>query len=134
MTQETSKAVYFAEILPTLSDRHQKVLKYLATVENATNMEISEALKWSINRVTGRTNELVKRGLVEFALERQCKITSRKVNAWRVVSSKPAPAKDPGNYRCSHPGCPKTAVTYLNEKPVCQRHSVSEIAPAGLGL
>ena len=107
MTQDTSLQAYFTEVLPTLSDRHQEVLKYLATVDNATNMEISEALKLSINRVTGRTNEMVKRGLVEEAGERPCKIMTRKVKSWRLV--KKQTAKDPSIYRCKD--CSKNAVT-----------------------
>jgi hypothetical protein len=84
-------------------------------------MEISEALKWSINRVTGRTNEMVKRGLVEEAGERACKITTRKVKSWRIV--KKQTTKDPSIYRCKH--CPKNAVTLKNTTPFCQEHCVN---------
>jgi predicted ArsR family transcriptional regulator len=128
MIQPTSQQAYFTEVLPTLADRHQEVLKYLATVEDATNSEISEALKWSINRVTGRIFELREKGLVEEATERKCKITTRNVKAWRVV--KKQAVKDPKNYRCYK--CSKTAVTYLEDKPVCLDHSKKKVAQAGM--
>jgi hypothetical protein len=96
------------------------VLKYLATVKDATNSEISASLKWSINRVTPRVHELREKNLVEQVSERACKITGRKVIAWRAVISKPVPANDPRNYRCHY--CPKTAVTFKDITPVCGAH------------
>jgi len=43
------------------------------------------------------------------------------------------PPKNPAStYKCSHPTCPKDALTYLEDKPVCQIHSVREVAQAGL--
>ena len=50
MIQEISAQAYFTEILPTLSDRHQKVLQVLSTVPDATNSELSRMLGWEINR------------------------------------------------------------------------------------
>ena len=38
--------------------------------------------------------------------------------------------KPPSNYRCSR--CPKDAVTYLEDKPVCLDHSKKKVALAGL--
>jgi hypothetical protein len=92
MIQPTSEKVYFAEVLPTLADRHQQVLKALATVENTTNTELSRMLSWEINLVTPRVHELVhpkdkdKKPLVEEACKRQCRITGRTAIAWRVVT------------------------------------------------
>jgi hypothetical protein len=88
--QDTSLQAYFTEVLPTLADRHRKVLEVLSTVDNATNNELKEMLGWEINRVTGRVNELAfpkdknKKPLIEIAYKRPCKITGRKAIAWRV--------------------------------------------------
>ena len=122
--QETSKQAYFSEVLPTLSDRHQKVLEVLSTVPDATNNELSKMLAWEINRVTPRINELVNREeplkpLVEQAGKRACRITGRTAIAWRVI-------KKPLNRRCTV--CSKDAVKYYADKPVCLDHS--PVAPS----
>ena len=83
-TQDTSLQAYFTEVLPTLSDRHQKVLQILATVPNATNSELSRMLGWEINRVTPRIFELREKELVVEAGKRKCKITGRTALVWRV--------------------------------------------------
>lgn len=44
MIQETSKQAYFSEVLPTLADRHRKVLEALSGVDNATNNELAHLL------------------------------------------------------------------------------------------
>ncbi len=133
MIQETSQQAYFTEVLPTLAERHQEVLKVLATVPDATNMELKEMLKWEINRVTPRVHELVhpkdpeEKPLIEEVGRRKCKITGRTAIAWRVVRKQAT--KDPTIRRCFK--CPHTAVTYLEGKPVCQGHSVKEpVAPS----
>jgi len=90
MIQETSSQAYFTEVLPTLSDRHQKVLKVLATVPNATNSELSRMLSWEINRVTPRVHELAhpkeknKQPLIVEVCKRKCRITGRTAIAWKV--------------------------------------------------
>ena len=84
MTQETSKLAYFTEVLPTLSDRHKRVLGALGEVWDATNMELAERLDWSINRITPRCLELRLKGLVEKAGQRQCRITGRTAICWRL--------------------------------------------------
>jgi len=32
------------------------------------------------------------------------------------------PKNSASTYKCSHPTCPKDALTYLEDKPVCQKH------------
>src|ERR1051325_11432502 len=91
MIQETSAQAYFTEVLPTLTDRHQKVLQVLSTVPDATNSELSRMLGWEINRITPRIHELVhpkdnnQKPLVEEVCKRQCWITGRTAIAWRVT-------------------------------------------------
>jgi len=48
-----------------------------------TNDELSLRLGWTINRVTGRTNELVKKGLVKEAHKKKC-ANGRTAIAWRI--------------------------------------------------
>lgn len=84
MIQPASQQAYFTEVLPTLSDRHQKVLQVLATVPNATNSELSRMLGWEINRITPRIFELREKKLVVEANKRKCRVTGRTAIAWKV--------------------------------------------------
>ena len=36
------------------------------------------------------------------------------------------------NYKCSHPTCPKDALTYLEDKPVCLDHSKKKVEAPSL--
>ncbi len=78
----------FYNILPTLGARHRAVMEELGKGESLTNSELSARLNWQINRVTPRIHELREKGLVEFADERICRVTGKKVNAWRLVKPK----------------------------------------------
>ena len=117
MIQETSQQAYFTEVLPTLADRHQEVLKTLATVPDATNSELSRMLGWEINRVTPRVNELVnlEKPLIEQAQKRPCKITGRTAIAWRVIHQN---QKDPSIFRCQY--CNKSADCFVESNPRCR--------------
>lgn len=55
----------FASIQDHLSWCRSKVLGAIKELGEAPNKEIAKYLKWEINRVTPRTNELVKSKLVE---------------------------------------------------------------------
>lgn len=81
--QETSIQA-FQEVLPELGPRQQAVLAVIAARGPATNSEIARELGWSINRVTPRTNELVKADRVEEACKRRCAVTGRMAIAWKV--------------------------------------------------
>lgn len=83
-TQVTSLKAYFEKVLPTLSQRHKEVLEELVKHQDASNMEIAERLRWSINRVTPRIKELRDRKLVIFSQTRRCKETREIVNAWKI--------------------------------------------------
>jgi len=91
--QETSLDAYFSEVLPTLGERHQQVLKIFMenTSMNFTNMELSDELDWSVNRVTprvfelrgmGKNNPLKNKPILVKSELRPCRITKRMVNAW----------------------------------------------------
>lgn len=82
--QTTSLFAYRNEVLTTLSYRQAAVLAELGQCDNMTNSELVVALGWGINRVTPRTNELVKAGRVVEACRRECRVTGRRCIAWRV--------------------------------------------------
>lgn len=63
MMRETSIAAYRA-IEHTLSDKRRRVMSIIANYGPISNKQIALMLGWPINCVTGRTNELVKAGLV----------------------------------------------------------------------
>ena len=81
MVTETSLMAYF-EVLATLGEKQQKVFNVITNSDGLTNMEIADILGWSINRVTGRTNELVKMYLVKEKEKRKCRVTGRLASAW----------------------------------------------------
>lgn len=84
--RDTSLHAYRTEIEPTLPDREKAVYDVLkAADENLTNNEVAARLNWTINRVTGRTNNLVKRGWVESDGKRPCRCTGRTCYAWKIV-------------------------------------------------
>lgn len=83
MLQQTSLLAYL-EIKTKLGEKQQRVLETLKELGEATNSELAEQLGWSINRVTPRTNELVKAYKVTQAGKRNCNITGKKCIAWRI--------------------------------------------------
>lgn len=76
------------EVQPKIGRRQRQILRYLGTASraglNLTNMELAEGLGWSVNRVTPRVLELRKKGRVELAEKRRCRITGRFAMAWKV--------------------------------------------------
>lgn len=86
--QTTSLTTYHSEIVPTLSDRHQRVMDALRYIGYFTNKELAEFLEWEINSVTPRVNELVKRGLIERKSSRPCKYTGRTAIEWGIAHHK----------------------------------------------
>jgi len=82
--QATSHQAY-KEIKKTLGQRQAIVLNIFEFVPYAiTNSEIAARLEWTINTVTPRTNELVKKGLLKEDGKRKCTITGRTAIAWRI--------------------------------------------------
>lgn len=70
------------DIQNKLSDRQAIVYATLKTNGSMSNMELSEVLCWSINRVTPRVLELRKEGFIYLKEQRHCKVTGRLVNVW----------------------------------------------------
>ena len=48
-----------------LSNKQAEVLEKIEELQPCSNKEIAKALNWEINRVTGRVNELAKKGLIK---------------------------------------------------------------------
>ena len=87
MIQETSLEAYL-EVKPRLGEKQKEVYRLLKNATrmgfDMTNMEIAQALRWSINRVTPRVYELRQAGLVVLSRKRKCSVTGRRAMAWRV--------------------------------------------------
>jgi predicted ArsR family transcriptional regulator len=61
---QTSLLAY-AEIRDSLGAKQLQVYEALKNIEPASNWDVAEFLRWPINQVTGRMNELCYRGLVQ---------------------------------------------------------------------
>ena len=84
MTQQTSIDAYH-ELQPGKIGKMQKqVLECFMKHGACTNLEISDWYNLPINRVTPRTNELVKKGLIVKSHKRICSISKKVVIAWKV--------------------------------------------------
>jgi DNA-binding MarR family transcriptional regulator len=81
----TSLNAYHGEIKETLGERQRQVKAVLATQKDATNSELADLLKFSINRITPRILELRDKGEVELSCIRECKITGRQCKAWKII-------------------------------------------------
>ena len=70
-----------------LGAKQKEVLDALRFFSDATNAEIAAHLGWPVNRVTPRTGELIKMGLVFKVERRTCKATSG--TAWSLRAKHP---------------------------------------------
>lgn len=68
----------------TIGAKQYQVLSVLEEFGPACNYQIAQALGWEVNRVTPRTNELVKLGKVEL-YKKDLGPTGRKVIFWKKV-------------------------------------------------
>lgn len=80
MISSTSRKAYINEVAPTLQQRCVQVLEVFENHDgDLSNMEIAQKLEWSINRVTGRVNELKKLHILKESTPRPCRVTGRTV-------------------------------------------------------
>jgi len=77
----------YESIKDELGNKQQAVLKAVMGLGMATNRMISQELDWEINRVTGRVNELVNKGILVAAGDYLDTSTSRTVNMWKYAKS-----------------------------------------------
>ena len=82
--QQTSIEAY-RDIQESLGDRQKRIYVLIKSLGSPTNKEISTFGGIEINCVTPRTNELVKKGLVQECKKRICKISGRTAIAWSIV-------------------------------------------------
>lgn len=59
----TSRIAYHS--IQQLGNKQLEVLSKIEEIQPCSNKDIARSLNWEINRVTGRVNELAKRGLVK---------------------------------------------------------------------
>jgi predicted transcriptional regulator len=87
--RETSVMAYEA-IKPTLGEKQAAVLAVIKAKGAICNYDIAQELGISICRVTPRTTELVKGGLVTEAFKAKCKSTNRTVIYWEPTPKETA--------------------------------------------
>jgi len=83
MIQDTSLHAY-ALATRQLGAKQKIVLDTIRFFPDATNAELGQRLGWPVNRITPRTNELRKIGLVLDAGRRRCKVTGSMAHCWRA--------------------------------------------------
>jgi hypothetical protein len=84
----------YVQATQNLGAKQKEVLDALRFFPDATNRELKEHLHWEINSITPRVGELRDQGLVIDAGIRPCKITGRRVHAWRAKHPVLPPARD----------------------------------------
>ena len=60
---QTSLFAY--DSLKNINNKQAEVLSKIEELQPCSNKDIAKSLKWEINRVTGRVNELAKKGLIK---------------------------------------------------------------------
>lgn len=70
--------------LEDIGEKQRKVYKTIKLLKTASDARIAKFLNWPINCVTGRRNELVTAGLVEFAAKKYNPDTNRSVCVWKI--------------------------------------------------
>jgi hypothetical protein len=88
MIASTSLKAYIEDVKPTLQKREKAVLGALLTAGAKTNSELSNYLQWPINCVTGRTNRLVKLGVIKEVRKRKCSVTGMLAKEWDIAPTK----------------------------------------------
>lgn len=63
----------------------QKVFSAIQKLQPCTNQQIAKYLGWEINKITGRTRELVEKGLVQCAFKQPDIESGRLVNFWKLA-------------------------------------------------
>lgn len=82
--QETSLKA-FADIKPTIGERQKAVLGVIQKYGDLNNNEIAAILELPINRITPRTNELVKMNYLTNKGRRKCPLTGKPSIIWGEV-------------------------------------------------
>ncbi len=75
----------FDSIKQKLGAKQRAVAHALKIMGEASNKDLSKALGWPINRVTGRVTELVNRGIVTSNSTKRDPETNRTVTVWTLA-------------------------------------------------
>jgi len=84
MIQQTSREAY-KKLQVSLAANQWEVLNAFSGCGPSCNREIAEKLGWTINKVTGRTRELVKKGCLKEAFKDTDLVTARTVIYWTLT-------------------------------------------------
>lgn len=82
MVQQTSLLAF--QELENVGQKQRQVYEVIDRLGEASNLDIAYELKWPINRITPRTNELVKMGMVRESKKDISKWTGKRVIYWAV--------------------------------------------------
>ena len=82
--KDTSKKAY-KKIIKSLPEKRRDVYGAIKKLKTCCDVDIAEYLEWTINRVTGRRNELEKLGLVESIGKRMTRHSDIAVYHWQIV-------------------------------------------------
>ncbi len=96
--RDTSREAYRdLKLTGKAQSRAMTIYAWVAEHGPATRAEIAEGTKIRINAVTGRVNELIKRGLlVESAFRRECPVTGYKAHfVAQAPTASPPPVPRP---------------------------------------
>lgn len=58
-------SIFAYESIQGLGNKQMEVLEKIEELQPCSNKTIAESLNWEINRVTGRVNELAKKGIIK---------------------------------------------------------------------
>jgi predicted transcriptional regulator len=83
--RDTSLSAYSNYILPRIAACERKVLEVIMRYDGITNREIAVQLGVSPSDISGRTNSLVKQGVVVDAGKKICSVTQKRVLQWIYV-------------------------------------------------
>jgi DNA-binding MarR family transcriptional regulator len=84
-TQVAQTSILSYHSLDDLTNRQRDVLRAIRKLGMASNRQIARELDMEIGSVTGRTNELVAKGLVKEDHKARDERTGKLVTMWREV-------------------------------------------------
>jgi DNA-binding MarR family transcriptional regulator len=86
MVAQTSKDAY-GSIQYHITERQQQVLEAIEDLGTASNLDIAEHLRMTINRITGRVTELSKKEIIE-CIGTEMGRFGKQVQIWKIKEKK----------------------------------------------
>ena len=84
--RQTSLEAYFEAVQPDLNEKQKVVFEAIVFLGKASDQDIADYLQWTINRVTGRRNELFKKNSI-YHVDTVKNQFNRNVCRWGAVKS-----------------------------------------------